>query len=136
MRDVVGQEGLDKVFQVLRAPHTEEPTNWSRRYKANLEKLALPPGSHATVQLLDTSRADAPAVVVAEQRIAITGQVPIPFSLDYDAAGLEPKNTYVVSARITHGDQLLFISDKATPVITRGNPLEADLVLKKVSAKQ
>ena len=21
----------DKVFQVLRAPHTEEPTNWSRR---------------------------------------------------------------------------------------------------------
>lgn len=40
VRDVVGQEGLDKVFQVLRAPHTEEPTNWSRRYKANLEKLA------------------------------------------------------------------------------------------------
>ena len=40
VRDVVGQEGLDRVFQVLRAPHTEEPTNWSRRYKANLEKLA------------------------------------------------------------------------------------------------
>lgn len=40
VRDVVGKEGLDKVFQVLRADHTEEPTNWSRRYKANLEKLA------------------------------------------------------------------------------------------------
>ncbi len=40
VRDVVDQEGLDKVFEVLRAPHTEEPTNWSRRYKANLEKLA------------------------------------------------------------------------------------------------
>jgi len=40
VREVVGEEGLDKVFQVLRAPHTEEPTNWSRRYKANLEKLA------------------------------------------------------------------------------------------------
>ncbi|MET9020727.1 CarD family transcriptional regulator [Actinopolymorpha singaporensis] len=40
VRDVVGQEGLEKVFEVLRAPHTEEPTNWSRRYKANLEKLA------------------------------------------------------------------------------------------------
>ena len=24
---------------MLRAEHTEEPTNWSRRYKANLEKL-------------------------------------------------------------------------------------------------
>jgi CarD family transcriptional regulator len=40
VRDVVGQEGLDKVFSVLRAPHTEEPTNWSRRYKANRDKLA------------------------------------------------------------------------------------------------
>ena len=40
VRDVIGQEGLDRVFEVLRAPFTEEPTNWSRRYKANLEKLA------------------------------------------------------------------------------------------------
>ncbi len=40
VRDVVNQEGLERVFQVLRAPYTEEPTNWSRRYKANLEKLA------------------------------------------------------------------------------------------------
>ncbi len=40
VRDVVGKEGLLKVFEVLRAPYTEEPTNWSRRYKANLEKLA------------------------------------------------------------------------------------------------
>ena len=40
VRDVVNQEGLDRVLEVLRAPHTEEPTNWSRRYKANLEKLA------------------------------------------------------------------------------------------------
>ena len=39
VRDVVDKEGLERVFSVLRAPHTEEPTNWSRRYKANLEKL-------------------------------------------------------------------------------------------------
>jgi len=40
VRDVIGREGVDKVFDVLRAAFTEEPTNWSRRYKANLEKLA------------------------------------------------------------------------------------------------
>ncbi len=40
VRDVVNREGLDRVFQVLRSPYVEEPTNWSRRYKANLEKLA------------------------------------------------------------------------------------------------
>ncbi|GAA4765588.1 CarD family transcriptional regulator [Citricoccus nitrophenolicus] len=40
VRDVVDQEGLERVFGVLQAEFTEEPTNWSRRYKANLEKLA------------------------------------------------------------------------------------------------
>jgi len=40
VRDVVNDEGLARVFEVLRQPYTEEPTNWSRRYKANLEKLA------------------------------------------------------------------------------------------------
>ena len=40
VRDVVSKEGLNKVFEVLRTPYAEEPTNWSRRFKANLEKLA------------------------------------------------------------------------------------------------
>ena len=40
VHDVIGKDGLERVFDVLRAAFTEEPTNWSRRYKANLEKLA------------------------------------------------------------------------------------------------
>ena len=40
VRDVIGREGVEKVFEVLRSPFTEEPSNWSRRYKANMEKLA------------------------------------------------------------------------------------------------
>lgn len=40
VRDVVDEDGLEKVFEVLRENHVEEPTNWSRRYKANGEKLA------------------------------------------------------------------------------------------------
>ena len=40
VRDVVDKDGLERVFDILRAAHVEEPTNWSRRYKANLEKLA------------------------------------------------------------------------------------------------
>ena len=39
VRNVVDADGLERVFSVLRAPHTEQPTYWSRRYKANLEKL-------------------------------------------------------------------------------------------------
>ena len=40
VRDVVDKAGLDRVFDILRAAHVEEPTNWSRRYKANLEKVS------------------------------------------------------------------------------------------------
>lgn len=39
VRDVVDQDGLERVFDVLRAKDAEEPSNWSRRYKANMEKL-------------------------------------------------------------------------------------------------
>ncbi|MDE2409493.1 MAG: hypothetical protein RLZZ603_270 [Actinomycetota bacterium] len=40
VRDVIDNDGVEEVFGVLRADFVEEPTNWSRRYKANLEKLA------------------------------------------------------------------------------------------------
>ena len=40
VRDVVGEEGLLKVFSVLRETDVEEAGNWSRRYKANQERLA------------------------------------------------------------------------------------------------
>ena len=39
-RDIVDEDGLEEVLSVLRAPYIEEPTNWSRRFKANQEKIA------------------------------------------------------------------------------------------------
>jgi CarD family transcriptional regulator len=40
VRDVIDADGVNAVFDVLREPFVEEPTNWSRRYKANQEKMA------------------------------------------------------------------------------------------------
>jgi len=40
VRDVIDHGGVERVFEVLRTPFTEEPSNWSRRFKANGEKLA------------------------------------------------------------------------------------------------
>ena len=59
VRDVVDQEGLDRVFGVLRAEYTEEPTNWSRRYKANLEKLASGDVIKVAEVVRDLTRRDA-----------------------------------------------------------------------------
>lgn len=40
VRDVVDGKAVSKVFEILRTPIVEEKTNWSRRYKLNVEKIA------------------------------------------------------------------------------------------------
>jgi CarD family transcriptional regulator len=59
VRDVIDEGGLNAVFEVLQAPFTEEPTNWSRRYKANLEKLASGDVIKVAEVVRDLSRRDA-----------------------------------------------------------------------------
>ena len=59
VRDVIDKKGLDQVFEVLTAPFVEEPTNWSRRYKANLEKLASGDVIKVAEVVRDLSRRDA-----------------------------------------------------------------------------
>lgn len=100
------------------------------------EHSALPAGSEAIIQLLDTTRADAPAKVIAEQKIAVAGPAPVAYQLDYDAVTINPRNIYQVSARIVNGKKLLFVTDTPIHVITRGSPGHVDLVLSKAGSKQ
>ena len=98
-------------------------------------RSALPPSAVIDVTLADVSLADAPAKVVSTQRIEAQGQqVPIPYELTYDPAQIDPRLTYAVSARITDGSQLLFISDTANHVLTRDAPLtDVEIVVVPVS---
>jgi putative lipoprotein len=96
------------------------------------ERMALPPGSVAEVWLLDTSRADAPAVEIAYQRIDDPGNPPIPYVLDYDPAQIEERMEYGVRATIKRDDQLMFTSDTHYPVLTRGAGNTAEVMLVKV----
>ncbi len=94
------------------------------------ERIALTPGATLTVQVRDTSYADASAELIAEQVISDPGQVPISFRVEYDRDDIDSRNTYSVSARIEESDgRLAFINDTAYDVITRGNPSKVDMVL-------
>lgn len=71
----------------------------------------LPSGALLTVTLEDVSLADAPAVTLAQTEFAIKDQrVPVPFSVVYPTAAVRPAAAYAVRARVTLGDQLLFIT--------------------------
>jgi len=94
------------------------------------ERIALPAGAVINVQLTDTSRAGAPATLVGEQTITTTGeQVPIPFTIAYDPAGIIANHMYTVRATISTGGDVLFRTTSATLVLTNGNPTRVDLVL-------
>jgi putative lipoprotein len=91
-----------------------------------LQRIALPDNATVTVQIQDTSLADAAAEVIGEQVIETEGQqVPIPYAVTYDSGVIEENHTYTMSARITDGEgKLIWINDTAIPVITRANPTE------------
>ncbi len=98
-----------------------------------LQRIALPPSATIKVQLIDVSRADAPATVLGERVITAGGkQVPFSFTIPYDPAKIDQRFSYAVSARIEDGGKLLFINDQRYAVITRGAPTHADMVLRPV----
>jgi len=92
------------------------------------ERMAIPPDAIVDVQLLDVSRADAPAIVLARQEIPTQGrQPPFRFALRYDPAAIRTGHRYTVSARIRTRDRLLFVSDTHEAVLTGGAPGPLDV---------
>lgn len=114
------------------APAPAEATDTVTGTLIYRERIALPPEATATVTLADASRADVPAITIAEQTISPTGQVPIPFSLAFNPATISPRARYLVRGTITVGGTLLFTSTQAYPVITQGAPTDVEVLLQRV----
>jgi putative lipoprotein len=94
------------------------------------ERIAMPPDAVLVVELRDVSLADAPANLLAEQKIKFQGrQVPVPFELTFDPSKINPKHAYAVSGRILVGDQPRFVSNSPRPALTRNSPTHVELVL-------
>ena len=86
-----------------------------------LQRIALPPSATLSVSLQDVSLADAPAVVLDEQKGPVKGQVPLPFHLSYDPAQVKPGHRYSISARIEVNGELMFITTENHAVQLDGN---------------
>ena len=84
-------------------------------------RQALPAGAIIEVQLLDVSRADAPAQPLGRTSIVTKGeQVPVPFAVAYDAGTIDARRRYVVQATITIAGRVAFRTTTAHPVLTSG----------------
>ena len=98
------------------------------------ERMALPPGAHLEIDLLDVSRADAAAERVTGATFAISHQVPIGFALPYDPAVIDARHRYALTARILIGDELVFRSQGTAPVLTQGAGETIDIVVHRAAA--
>jgi len=86
-----------------------------------LQRSSLPPTATLSVSLQDVSLADAPAIVLDEQKGQVKGQVPLPFYLSYDPTQVKPGHRYSVSARIEVDGKLMFITNENHAVQLDGN---------------
>jgi putative lipoprotein len=97
------------------------------------ERIAPPPDAVLDVALLDVSRADAPARTLSQQRFALLG-VPMTVTLAFDPALIAPRASYSLRAEVLSGDETLFRTVKATPVLTTPGDLEATLTMVSAAA--
>lgn len=94
------------------------------------QRNALPQTAVLTVKIVDVTRQDVSAPVIAEQRIDTAGkQVPIPFDMAYDRLKIQDRSRYAVQAEIRDGGRLLYITDTSYPVITQGNPRNVEITV-------
>jgi putative lipoprotein len=109
------------------------PQNTITGTVAYRERVALPPDAAIDVRLEDTSLQDAPAKLIGESVFAAAGQqVPISFQLSYNPADINPAHTYQLRANITVNGTKTFTSTAAYPVITRGAPMQVNIMLQQV----
>lgn len=118
------------------------PIQLERRYQGidgtitYRENYSLPHGSVATVELREVLRPGAPPVTLARQTVSPIRQIPIPYTIDYDPSQIDPRRSYVLHATITAGNQTLFTTRQAVPVLTSGSSKNIPLIVEASTSSQ
>jgi putative lipoprotein len=95
------------------------------------ERIALPPNAIVRVTLESVG---APMEILAEQTIETQGkQVPIPFSLNYDASSIREDTSYLVRAQILVDQQLRFSGDAAYPTAPNEKPAKVEVIVRSIN---
>lgn len=97
-----------------------------------VEDITLAPESTVTVELLDVTKADPPAAVIADTVVDKPGRPPLPFALEYDASMIEPGRQYSVRARVMEQKRLMFVSDRDYRVLDEDSQGPVEITLNHV----
>jgi len=81
--------------------------------------------------LLDIADRTQPKVIIEELIPTEGRQVPTPFKVPLAPGCIDRRHSYSVKAEILIAGKAWFITKKAIPVLTGGNPCEVDIVLER-----
>jgi putative lipoprotein len=93
------------------------------------ERIAFPENAVVTVRLEDISLADAPATLLAEQRIEDATGVPVPFELAAYRDAIDPGTRLAVRAQIEVDGTLRWTTDTVHPIPVEGAVPAQELIL-------
>lgn len=120
---------------IVKGCQLDEPADAVTGTVSYLARIAIPPEAILQVQLQDITQADAPAIVIAEEKSKFgKRQVPFLFELKFDPAKIDPQHIYSIRANIVVENQVRFTTDQVYRVLTGGNPRHVDVNLKPLAA--
>lgn len=93
------------------------------------DRFALPPEAVLEVVLQDVTRIGAAPATLARTTIDTSTRPPYRFALAYDPARIDAAGSYAVRATIDVDGERWFMSERAYPVITYGQPSEVAITL-------
>ncbi|MFV0478667.1 MAG: YbaY family lipoprotein [Parahaliea sp.] len=91
------------------------------------ERMLLPAEAQVEVQLLDVSRADASATVLARAAQAATKAPPYHFELTYPESSIQPGHRYSLRATVRLRDRLLFGSTRNIDPFAGEQPVQVPM---------
>ena len=100
----------------------------------------LPPEAVLRVRVLDTTYADAPALVLSEllvSDVATGANAGRPVAFRVRAEGVNPRSTYTLMAHVSlaGGEKIQpgdYMSTQSYPVITRGHPTHVAVIVERI----
>jgi uncharacterized lipoprotein YbaY/heat shock protein HslJ/uncharacterized lipoprotein NlpE involved in copper resistance len=100
-----------------------------------LERITLPAGAVFDATLEDASRTGGASIVLGRAHVERPRSSPIRFEIPFEPSRIVSRNWYVVRARISAGDRLLFATEQSYPVLTWGNGRQVSVLLHRSSGQ-
>jgi uncharacterized lipoprotein YbaY len=97
-----------------------------------ITNVQLPADAVIELKLVEINRDGQTVRVVTEDTLLRPRKIPLEYSLPYNKRDINTRAHYGVDGKIRAGGRVILATPRPTPVLTHGNPRQAEVVLEPV----